>query len=290
MANDPDDVELDDDDGPRGGGLAAWVLPFGTSLVALAVGAMVGGGIVAMIPRKPTLVEVSRALTNEEIEAICAPVVGEAVAAAATDLETAESKVRTLEVEVAEKQSAVAELEAEMKRRGARGAELAKQLETAKRDLATVEGRLEKALQEKETLMVELRKTEIALEDQVVKTGLAKDEGVVFKWRSFVGLAQLQICDKGMRRKMGRCRETVAASLDGNIRKKVEHCLRAEQESPSLVEAAKGQELPAFAMWLDQEDRVTRGWYVRLCDPSLPEATNFQDFDLDEATQEALGQ
>lgn len=289
MADEHDDIDLDEEEEPAAGGFATWVLPFGTSFVALAVGALIGGGIVAMFPRKPTLVEVSKDLTNEEIDALCAPKVDEAVADATTDLEAAETKVRTLEAKVAEKEEEVASLEAEIKKRGAAGAALSKELEEAKRTLALLEGTLEKAISEKETLVVQLRKTEVALEDQVARTELAKEEGLTFKWRSFVGLAQLQVCDKGMRRKMGRCRETVAAALDGEIRASFEHCIRSGQETPSISEAEKGEELPAFAMWLDQDNRVTKGWYVRLCDPSLPEATNFQPVDLQETTEQALG-
>jgi len=285
MADEPDDLDLDDDEPPRTG-MAAWVLPFGTSFVALAVVALVGGGIVAMFPRKPTLVEVSKDLTNEEIEALCEPKVDEAVASATTDMETAEAKVRTLEAQISAKEEEVATLEGKIKKSGEKGAALAQQLRKAKESLSHLESKLETALQEKEQLVIDLRKTEVALTDQVHKTVTAREEGLVYKWRSFVGLAQLQICDKGMRRKLGRCRETVAASLNEDIRHQFEHCIRSGQETPSVVEADRGDTLAPYAVWLNQDERVTRGWYIRLCDPSLPEATEFAPVDMNEATQD----
>jgi hypothetical protein len=283
--DDLDELDLDDDEESPGGGLAAIVLPFGTALVALAVGALVGGVIVGLMPRKATLVEVSKDLTNEEIDALCAPKVAEA----ADDLEAATEKVRTLEAQIDSKERQVETLEREMARRATTGEEMVAQLEAARSELFTLEARLEKAIDEKEELMVLLKKTEVALEEQVVKTELATEEGFIFKWRSFVGLAQLQICEKGARRKMGRCRETVAAALETSVRSGFEACLESGQEIPSLAEAEKGEDLPAFGQWIDQEHRQTRGWYIRMCDPTLPEPEHFQDLDLEETTRQALG-
>jgi len=286
MADEPEDSndELDNDEGSGGGGLAAWLLPFGTSFVALAVGALVGGLVVWLIPREPKTVEVPRELTAEEKAAACEPEVSEA----ATDLEEAEVKLRGLEAQVAAKQEEIVALEAEMERRGTKSRELATELEEAKRALSILETELDRAITEKEALVVELRKTQVALDEQVGKTEMAIDEGNVFKWRAFIGLAQLQICEKGQRRKMGRCRETVAASLEGPIRTAFEHCLRSGQETPTLHEVTNGSALPLYAQWLYEEDRVTKGWYVRLCDPTLPEATAFGAVDMDKAT-EAVG-
>ena len=81
-----------------------------------------------------------------------------------------------------------------------------------------------------------------------------------------------------------------AAALEGDLRASYEHCLRAGQEQPSLWEASNGDELPPYAQWLGEDSRVTKGWYVRLCDPSLPEATEFQEVDVDHATEAALGE
>lgn len=282
----PEPPPLDDDgDGFDGRGLAAWLLPFGTSFLALAVGALIGAGVMAMIPRQPTLVEISKDLTNEEIDALCAPKVDEAVADAAGDLEEAQGRVRTLEAQVDAKQREVERLEADMERRAEKGSALAGELERARGALRTLETELERAIEEKETLMVELRRTEVALEEQEAKTDLAKEESLVFKWRSFVGYAQLEVCDKGLRRRMGRCRETVAAAFDREIRREFERCLKSGQEMPTVgeVDRPRRDELPAFAVWIDQDERVTRGWYVQLCDPTLPEPDQFAPVDIDDA-------
>lgn len=278
-----DDLDMDDD--PPETTMAARALPFVTTVVAFAVGALVGGVIIFFFARGQELVEVSRDLSNEEVEAICAPKVDEAVAEATGEIEASSEKVRTLEGQVAAKEAEIERLESEMVARGAKGAELATALKTARAELSSLEAKLEQALAEKEELIIELYRTEVALEEQTSKTELAKEEGLVFKWRSFVGLAQLQICEKGGRRKMGRCRETVAAALDADVRAAFDHCIRSGQETPSLAEGVKGEDLPPFAQWVDEEQRQTTGWYVRLCDPTLPEAKNFQEVDMDEATE-----
>ena len=88
---------------------------------------------------------------------------------------------------------------------------------------------------------------------------------------AFAKDAQIAICEKGNRKALGKCRETVQEKVR-KYRVEFETCVRSGQAEPSLREADKGDELPEFAQWLDQDDKVTKGWYILLCDPSLPEA------------------
>ena len=52
-------------------------------------------------------------------------------------------------------------------------------------------------------------RAEEALEVQVQRTERAKEDALVNKWYRFLNDAQLSICERGNRKKLGQCRETV---------------------------------------------------------------------------------
>jgi hypothetical protein len=259
----------ENDEGGSGGGVPGFFLPVVTAGMALLAGAALGG-LVVWVAKPPVEVEklVPRDLTEAELNAECAPL----LAKVAQDLQAANDKVTTLVDDVKSKEAKVQELEAEMKKRGAKGAALVKELEAAKAELAAVKEELKKAIEEKEELVVELKKTLTELEDQKVKTKDAKEESRGNAWEAFVNGAQLEICEKGNRKKLGRCRETVVATFNDDMKAKYLHYMRSGQEEPSLALAEKEAELPQFAQFLDQENKILKDWYVLLCDPTLPEA------------------
>ncbi len=269
---------FEDDDLDAGGpSVAAAVLPFATALASLALGAVLGFAIAWIAkPAHTVEVPVPRNLTPAELEAACAP----AIADTARDLEEAHEKVRTLTSTVATKEAKVAELEAEMARRAERGRALVAELERAKAELAEVKQQLEEAVAEKERLYEELtvttaklEATEVALEEQKRKTERAQEDALTNKWYRFINDAQLEICERGNRKKLGRCRETVQEKLMvPEIRDKFAHCVRSRQATPMVREIERGSSLPEFAQWIDQEDKITKDWYIDLCDPTLPEA------------------
>ena len=258
-------------------GVTDAIVPFATALVAFAGGIVVGGGLMFFINQaNPTEVLVPRDLTEAELQAACAP----SVADKARDLEEAHEKVRNLSADVATKEAHVAELEAEMAKRADRGRALVAELERAKEELATMKVQLEEATAEKERLFEELtvttaklEETEEALEEQIVKTERAQEDALTNKWYRFINDSQLEICERGNRKKLGKCRETIQAKLTDPVRRdKFAHCVRSRQATPVVREIEKGAELPEFAEWIDQEDKITKDWYVDLCDPTLPEA------------------
>jgi hypothetical protein len=121
----------------------------------------------------------------------------------------------------------------------------------------------------------QLAKTEEALVDQKEETTRAKEDALVNKWYRFINEAQLSICEKGNRKKLGACRETVENTLMNNVRRdKFAHCVRSAQASPTVRELAKGESLPDFSEMIDEEAKQTKGWYVLFCDPTLPEKTD----------------
>jgi hypothetical protein len=208
----------------------------------------------------------------------------------ASNLDDASEKVNHLAASVKEKEAKVASLEAEMKRRGAKGAELKRELEAARADLATVKSELQVAIHEKEQLVVELKTTKKALDVQKAETTIAKEDAVGSKWKGFVQAAQLEVCERGNRKKLGKCREAIAMTLTADLRSKFGHCLRSGQAVPSLGVAEKDEDLPRFAQYLNQEDRIVKDWYVLLCDPTLPEASGFaSDMVLPPGTPSLVG-
>lgn len=277
-----DDDDLLEEDGEDEGSqtVATVLLPFATALASLALGALLGG-VVAWVakPEQQREIQVPRELTAAELEAACAP----AIAETAEELEAANEKVAVLTKEVAAQEAKVQELEAEMSRRSSRGRALVAELEAAKKELAEVKAQLAQAQEEKARLVEELsatvaklEETEERLEEQIQLTQRAKEDALTNKWYRFLNDAQLDICEKGNRKKLGRCRETVVATLKtDDMQNRFAHCVRSRQATPSVHELQRGQELPQFSEYLNEDERVTRGWYVQLCDPTLPEADGF---------------
>jgi hypothetical protein len=269
----------EDQETPRGPGMMAVGGALMTGVVALGIG-LVLGGVVGWVAKPAEKVEVSvpRELTAEELQAACLPEVQET----ATKLDEVQNKVNFLTQEVADREARVVELETEMTRRAERGRELVAELEQAKRDLEEARAELAIVRAEKERLVVELTQTqeqlaetEKALTTQKTMTERAKEDALVNKWYRFIHTAQLEVCDKGGRNKLGNCRETVQSALMTNPRRdKFAHCVRSGQATPMVRELSKDESLPDFSEMIEEEERPTKGWYVLFCDPTLPEKTD----------------
>lgn len=246
------------------------------ALLAAPVGlAMGGAGLVAGLAlgaalmwmfSSDTAVEVQRAPTAEELAAACTP-----VDANADELSVAQGKVATLERDVAEQERRVHELEGEMARRSDRGKSMVAEFEKMKTELAETKQALVVAQQEKEQLLVKLQQTEAELAVTTKQRDVAKEDALYNRWTDFLKNAQLEICDKGNRKKLGNCRETVEATLMTDSRQsQFSHCIRSGQAAPMVLEQ-EGNTLPAYAQMIDEEQKQTKGWMVIFCDPTLPE-------------------
>jgi hypothetical protein len=267
--------------GSRGPGVVGIMLPFATALGAAGVGLLVGGiiGWVAK-PAREVTVEVPRDLTADELLVACRPQVEEK----AQEVVAVNNKVNALESTVRAKEARVTELETEMQKRNERGAAIMKELEAARAELVTLRAELQTAKAEKVRLEQELQitvakleETEVALADQKQMTERAKEDALVNKYERFKNDAQLEICEKGNRKKLGKCREAVIGYLStDDMRDKFSHCVRSGQAVPSVFEMKeKDSTLPAFAGYLNQEDKIVKDWYLLLCDPTLPESDGF---------------
>ena len=262
----------------QGSAALAVGLPLLTAGVAIVCGLVLGAlGAWIVMHGPPEKVEVPRDLTSAELSLACAPLIEKAM----SDLDAAETKVQDLETRVSSKQKEVEELEAEMNRRAKSGQNLVAErnalraeLEAKKAELVTLTKRLDLAVQEKEILQQELTQTKEDLVEQKYQTHTAKEDALTYKWSDFVAGSQLEGCDKGNRKKLGRCRETIDEMLSGAYKDRFDHCVRSGQAVPSVHELPKGEAMPKYAEYINQDDRITRDWYVLLCDPTLPEAAD----------------
>lgn len=265
----------DDGEQPQRG--SPWRVP-AALLAAAAIG--MGGLGTGWALRSPDTVEVqvTRAPTAEELADACMP----EVEAVADELATAQDRVASLERIAAEQQGHVAALEAKIARGAEAGSALRAELAATKAELAETREQLAAAEQEKERLLADLRHTEQVLEEtqqELVVTREqrddAREEALYNRWDDFLSDAQLEICDKGNRKKLGDCRSVVMAAIDTPERQdRFAHCIRSGQAAPSVHERIDDAELPQFSEMLNEEAREVRGWYVEFCDPTLPERTD----------------
>jgi len=240
-----------------------------TTLVGFGTGWMMHGD---------TEVEVMRAPTDAELEAACAP----ELEPVEDDLAEAQTRVAQLERESAQKEGRVKELEAKIARGAEVGKEMRAELARLKSELAETQEALRVAEEEKQVLLAELTETKVELEETQEALVVARDErdearedALFNRWTDFLKEAQLEICDKGNRKKLGNCREVVMETLAVDARRDAfAHCIRSGQAEPLVHEMERGQVLPQYASMLDEDVRQVKGWYVEMCDPTLPERTD----------------
>lgn len=270
--------EEEEDDFEGGSSVPAFVLPFVTAAAALAVGALLGGLVIWLLkPAEVREVQVPRDLTQAELEEVCAPFVIEKD----DEVQAVQAQMVTLAKDLKAKNARVAELE---KKLGGGGggpgrSALVAELEKAKRELSEVKQELEQVKEERDQLVEDLKKTIVQLEEaearaeyEAEQKELYKADALINKWKAFRAGSKLEICDRGGRKKMGKCREKVDAMMTDALWNDFRHCVLAGQEPPTVVEIDKDGSLPDYSRYLDQEDKITKGWAVLLCDPELPEA------------------
>lgn len=251
----------------------------------MAVAGLVGCAVLGVVgfaagytTRAPEVQEVLRAPTAAELEAACAPDLEEA----ADELTTAQAKVSELERETAVKERRVNELEAQMARGAEVGKALRAELAQLKTELAETKQQLVIAEEEKERLLVELTSTQEELhetKEELVVTRTQRDEAredaLYNRWQDFLHGSQLEICEKGSRKKLGNCRQTVVAALEGPARQdRFAHCIRSGQAQPMVRELDKGATLPEFSEMMNEEAKQVKGWFIEFCDPTLPELSD----------------
>ena len=257
-----------------------YLLPLAVGGFSLAAGAVVGLalGFVLGVAQEPSADAAAHVVTADDITfaKVCAPIQQEAE----SRIGDLNHQIRSLELDIDDRKAKVAELEETMAKRADAGRRVWKELQQTREQLAIAMQQKESLEQEKAQLVLALTRTEeklertqVALGEQVELTEEYRFESLDHNFDRFVHETQLAICERGNRKRLGNCREAVSAKLvDTAFENAFRHCVRAGQEAPLALELEKGDQMPEFARYIDDDDKFTRDWYVQLCDPTLPEA------------------
>jgi hypothetical protein len=223
------------------------------------------------------------------------------------ELTVATQKVTDLETKIGSAESEIKVLELKVKKGQGKSAALEKQLKQKQEELSSLKGQLDVALQEKARLEADLvvsrEETRVARDETVVsreetrvareetvtsreETRVAREEAVNARWEGFVAETIVQICEKGNKNKLGRCKEEVRDVMAGARAQRFKHCVSSGQASPRLVRVdARDKEptLPKWSEWVNQSSKFTQDtWYITFCDPSLPESRGLRAGEEDE--------
>lgn len=260
-----------------------------THAVALALGAVVGivGASVLEYYQNPELLnrpegELSRAELISRLDAsekAYAELLAEKAKreeAAKSEVEVANQKVGDLQGQVDKTQEDIKVLEAKVKKSNGKSAALKKELAEKQGQLDALQAQLTVALEEKAQLEADLQVSRQETSMARGETDVAKGQTIDAKWDGFKSDAKVQICEKGNRNKLSKCREDVDAALTSARGSKFKHCLASGQASPRLKPFDKktdDSELPRWSEWVSQDSSFTQdAWYIVFCDPTLPES------------------
>lgn len=260
------------------------------AIAGLLIGAL-SGGVVGWIAHglatEPAVVEketeVMRDLTDEEIQSLCAEVSPDEKA----KLLGAQRKVEDLEAMLAEKEALLSELKGKQETDEARRKAAARQWKEMEAEIEQLKAERDAAVTERDELKTELQQTLKELDRQIRRAETFKAKAIEFKkqstendWLAFDAQAKVEICDKGSRNRHEKCHEAVQAALGPSVQAKFQTCVDTYQARPELRQAEKGEELPANAEWLPDDNKFTKkGWYIIFCDPSLPEGQTMDDIE-----------
>jgi hypothetical protein len=216
-------------------------------------------------------------------------------AEAQDEITAAGAKVTDLETKVTAKQDEIKLLELKVKKSQGKSAALQKELEAKLAELEGLKGELQVALEEKAKLEADLvvsrEETRVAREE----TDVARDQTVDARWDGFVSETVVQVCEKGNRNKLAKCKEEVRGAMTGSRAARYKQCVASGQATPRLVRVNakdKDPQLPKWSEWLNQESKFTQdAWYLTFCDPTLPETSGLrsgEDDADDDARYEGL--
>lgn len=288
-----------DDPQPQGSRVSGCLLQVVTHGVALVLGAVAGilGAQLAEYYANPDLMsrpegDLSRAEliakldASEKAYAELLAENGKKEEAAKGEIEAATKRVGDLQGAVTKKEEEIKVLELKAKKSANKSAALKKELEGKLAELEALKVQLDTALAEKAQLELDLSASRQETSTARAETQVARTETVDAKWEGFKAEAAVQICEKGNRNKLSKCKEEVASALTSTRARSYKHCISSGQATPRLVKKDKKDEsaLPNWAEWYNQNSSFTEDtWYIVFCDPTLPESTLSSDIpNLDE--------
>jgi len=293
-----DEGYFDEDTGGAFSGMSLLtvVLPFAATIASLLFGILIGGVAGYVIKPSKAPIEYMKTASLAELQLVCEPVVEEQK----TQLTRVKEQIGSLKNQVAAKEAEVAALRKEAANRKSGKAsgnsttqkrvaalsqgQLDRELGRAREELAEAVAQVKLLSQVKDQLVDQLTraqqrlvKTEADLQAQVAITEALRDDSVELKddvivqrWFRMITEAQLDICEKGGKKKTEACREAVVGEIT-LVKREFVHCFRSNQATPAVLELQRGHALPHFARMLDQDNKLLQGWYLQMCDPTLPE-------------------
>lgn len=222
-------------------------------------------------------------LSEEELLAMC----DETNEDVRDALNNAHQKVLDLESQLEVKEQKLAEYKEQEETDSARRSAAAKKWREMEQEIARLRVALAEAEAERDQLRTELQDTLVKLDKEIKEKEKAvklakkyKRESLDNLWTAFTNNAKVQICDKGTRKRHDNCHEAVDSAIAGT-QVRFQECVSKYDTVPVLKEGESGSELPAFAEWLDPDNKhlnyggvlgQKNAWYVIYCDPTLPEA------------------
>jgi hypothetical protein len=264
----------------------------GTAISALAIGVL-GGALIGYVAHalftEPEVVipppeVIQDEISEEDLIALCE----ELTEPEKAQVVAAHERVTSLQAALADREAELASLKAKTEKNAGRRAAAAQRWQEMEQEIASLHIQLAEAESEREELRVELKQTLRDLDRQIAQTSKFKRKAKRYKqestqnlWAAFTNNAKVQICDRGTRKRHAKCHEAVDSVMDTKQREHFTLCVDTYQAVPVLKKADKGEPLPAYAEWLPDDNKFTRnGWYISHCDPTLPEA---KDWDLEDA-------
>ena len=258
------------------------MITFASTLIGAAMGGAAAWKIQGDKLEERPVIEVARDYTNDELEKACQPFISET----ASGLEEAQMRVDNLSAQVLTKEQEIIDLEEALAQQSIKGEDAQARLDLARSELRKLKKSLIVAEEEKAELVAELLATQEELQVQVAATERAVRKVHQKQWLAFEADAQLEICDKGNRKKLEKCRTAVDASM-ASIKDKFAACVESGQALP-YIGKGRAADMPAEAEWLNENDRLLNGWYVVLCDEALPESNKRLPVDADLTEADAM--
>ena len=256
------------------------VLP--AALLSLLVGAISGGvlgytGHALFSPQKvvvPPPEIIKEEISDADLLALCQ----ELTQAADDKVKAAQSRVSTLQQQLAEKEAELETLRQQADKDEATRAVARKKWREMEQEVASLRVQLAEAEAERDQLREDLKQTLRDLDRQIAETQRFKAKAIQYKqestknlWSAFGANAKVEICDRGTRKRHDNCHEAVEAAL-APIQSRFVECVDTYQAVPVLKQAERNEGLPQFAEALADDNKFTRkGWYIIFCDPTLPE-------------------
>ncbi|MCB9761034.1 MAG: hypothetical protein H6739_14440 [Alphaproteobacteria bacterium] len=248
----------------------------------LVIGVVAGAGVYALTSSPETVTvnevhEVEKELTAEELEALCS----DQLAGERATLQTAQAKVVDLQSQLDAREAELAKMKEGAEKDEAKRAAAAKKWREMEAEIETLRSQLAEAEQERDSLLVELKETVVKLEAQIKETERQTQRAERYKaeshqnlWTTFMAEAKVDICDRGTRRRHDKCHEAVDEAMDAaGVKDRFIECVNTWQATPVLMQADRKEQLPEYAVWLNEDSRFTnKGWFIQFCDPTLPEA------------------